>query len=135
MIGTVWSGQRVGGYVGARARVAELLQLFHAPLADTLLVVLKRERFLKTLSVLNVALLSCPNGIIADEPSSEKKENRQASSLSPEPRHGQFFISKKERKKTDNPREGWVGGRHAASPPPHRDFKERSVVLAVAHPP
>ena len=116
-------GQRVGGYVGARARVAELLQLFHAPLADTLLV------------VLNVALLSCPNGIIADEPSSEKKENRPASSLSPEPRHGQFFISKKERKKTDNPREGWVGGRHAASPPPHRDFKERSVVLAVAHPP
>ena len=31
---------------------------------------------------------------------------------------------KKERKKTDNPREGWVNG----TPPPHRDFKERSVM-------
>ena len=31
---------------------------------------------------------------------------------------------KKERKKTDNPREGWEDG----TPPPHRDFKERSVV-------
>ena len=30
----------------------------------------------------------------------------------------------------DNPREGWEDG----TPPPHRDFKERSVVLAVAHP-
>ena len=30
----------------------------------------------------------------------------------------------KERKKTDNPREGWEDG----TPPPHRDFKERSVV-------
>ena len=37
---------------------------------------------------------------------------------------------KKERKKTDNPREGWEDG----TPPPHRDFKDRSVVLAVAHP-
>ena len=37
---------------------------------------------------------------------------------------------KKERKKTDNPREGWEDG----TPPPRRDFKERSVVLAVAHP-
>ena len=27
---------------------------------------------------------------------------------------------KKERKKTDNPREGWEDG----TPPPHRDFKE-----------
>ena len=36
----------------------------------------------------------------------------------------------KERKKTDSPREGWEDG----TPPPHRDFKERSVVLAVAHP-
>ena len=30
----------------------------------------------------------------------------------------------KERKKTDSPREGWENG----TPPPHRDFKERSVV-------
>ena len=32
--------------------------------------------------------------------------------------------AKKERKKTDNPREGWENG----TPPPHRDFKERGVV-------
>ena len=32
--------------------------------------------------------------------------------------------SRKERKKTDNPREGWEDG----TPPPHRDFKERCVV-------
>ena len=38
--------------------------------------------------------------------------------------------SKKERKKTGTPREGWEDG----TPPPHRDFKERSAVLAVAHP-
>jgi hypothetical protein len=31
---------------------------------------------------------------------------------------------KKERKKTDHPREGWEDG----TPPPHRDFKERCVV-------
>ena len=37
-------------------------------------------------------------------------------------------MSKKERKKADNPREGWEDG----TPPPHRDFKGRSVVLAVA---
>ena len=30
----------------------------------------------------------------------------------------------KERKKTDNPREGWENG----TPPPHRDFKERCVM-------
>ena len=34
------------------------------------------------------------------------------------------LVEKKERKKTDNPREGWENG----TPPPHRDFKERSVV-------
>ena len=33
-------------------------------------------------------------------------------------------LRKKERKKTDNPREGWEDG----TPPPHRDFKERGVV-------
>ena len=32
-------------------------------------------------------------------------------------------IVKKERKKTDNPGEGWEDG----TPPPHRDFKERGV--------
>ena len=39
---------------------------------------------------------------------------------------GFSFIKKKkkERKKTDNPREGWEDG----TPPPHRDFKERCVV-------
>ena len=31
---------------------------------------------------------------------------------------------KKERKKTDSAREGWENG----TPPPHRDFKERSVM-------
>jgi len=31
---------------------------------------------------------------------------------------------KKERKKTDNPREGWEDG----TPPPHREFKERGVM-------
>ena len=36
----------------------------------------------------------------------------------------------KKRKKTGKPREGWEDG----TPPPHRDFKERSVVLAVDHP-
>ena len=33
-------------------------------------------------------------------------------------------LVKKERKKTDKPREGWEDG----TPPPHRDFKERGVV-------
>ena len=32
--------------------------------------------------------------------------------------------TQKERKKTDNPREGWEDG----TPPPHRDFKERGVM-------
>jgi len=32
---------------------------------------------------------------------------------------------KKERKKTDKPREGWEDG---TPPPPHRDFKERGVM-------
>ena len=35
-----------------------------------------------------------------------------------------IVLLKKERKKTDNPREGWEDG----TPPPHRDFKERGVV-------
>ena len=33
------------------------------------------------------------------------------------------YQRKKERKKTDNPREGWEDG----TPPPHRDFKEGTV--------
>ena len=33
-------------------------------------------------------------------------------------------LTRKKRKKTDNPREGWEDG----TPPPHRDFKERGVV-------
>ena len=36
-------------------------------------------------------------------------------------RHTDTNKLKKERKKTDNPREGWEDG----TPPPHRDFKER----------
>ena len=32
-------------------------------------------------------------------------------------------LNKRRKKKTDNPREGWEDG----TPPPHRDFKERSV--------
>ena len=35
-----------------------------------------------------------------------------------------YFYLVKKRKKTDNPREGWENG----TPPPHRDFKERSVM-------
>ena len=46
----------------------------------------------------------------------------QAPSLA---RHGvPIDFTQKERKKTDNPREGWEDG----TPPPHRDFKERCVV-------
>ena len=37
---------------------------------------------------------------------------------------GESRSVKKERKKTDNPREGWEDG----TPPPHRDFKERGVM-------
>ena len=37
---------------------------------------------------------------------------------------GAPVLPKKERKKTDNPREGWEDG----TPPPHRDFKERGVM-------
>jgi len=33
-------------------------------------------------------------------------------------------VIKKERKKTEKPREGWEDG----TPPPHRDFKERGVM-------
>jgi len=40
---------------------------------------------------------------------------------------------KKERKNTDNAREGWDGWEDG-TPPPTLDFKERSAVLAVGHP-
>ena len=45
---------------------------------------------------------------------------RRSSSRAPAPASKR----EKERKKTDNPREGWEDG----TPPPHRDFKERGVV-------
>ena len=51
----------------------------------------------------------------------------QAARTPPAPLAGRASHSdyvKKERKKTDNPREGWENG----TPPPHRDFKERGVV-------
>jgi len=41
------------------------------------------------------------------------------------PPHTGRDFKRKERKKLDKPREGWEDG----TPPPHRDFKERSVVL------
>ena len=47
--------------------------------------------------------------------------NRVGSLVKPSGADG---VAKKERKKTDNPREGWEDG----TPPPHRDFKERSVM-------
>ena len=40
-------------------------------------------------------------------------------------RAASFFGSRKERKKIDNPREGWEDD---GTPPPHRDFKERGVM-------
>ena len=47
------------------------------------------------------------------------------SSYPPRRSHSCRFFALKERKKTDNPREGWEDG----TPPPHRvrDFKERGV--------
>ena len=72
--------------------------------------------------------------------------NRTCVSASARQKEHKNLSPKKKRKKTDNPtrpkdihlenlerdnrREGWEDG----TPPPHRDFKERSVVLAVAHP-
>ena len=47
--------------------------------------------------------------------------------LRPHAGHPRYACAKgllKERKKTDNPREGWEDG----TPPPHRDFKERGVM-------
>ena len=61
-------------------------------------------------------------------PRAPPEESKSWSSLPPA-RNPLVIIGKK-RKKTDNPREGWEDG----TPPPHRDFKERSVVLAAAHP-
>ena len=54
------------------------------------------------------------------------------SRLSDSVKNGNALMCLKERKKTevlqvlqDNPREGWEDG----TPPPHRDFKEKGVVL------
>ena len=61
---------------------------------------------------------------------------RQHSIQSPERK--KEFYNKKERKKEfkeNRQNKGGMGGRHAATTQPHReDFKERSVVLAVADP-
>ena len=54
------------------------------------------------LSKADVALARRSHGLCDPERGKRTKENR------------------KERKKTDNPREGWEDG----TPPPHRDFKE-----------
>ena len=54
-----------------------------------------------------------------------KKEGWEDGTL-PAPHTGRDF-KRKERKKKENPREGW--GWEDGTPPPHRDFKERSVVL------
>jgi len=51
-----------------------------------------------------------------------KKENRQPKG-GMGGRHAAICTEKKI-KKTHNPREGWENG----TPPPHRDFKERSVM-------
>ena len=47
------------------------------------------------------------------------------------PAHLSRFCPKKERKKTDNPREGWEDG----TPPPHRDFLRRGECGASRRPP
>ena len=66
-----------------------------------------------TLAVIKVvAVISFAEAFVVKK--ERKKENRQ-------PKGGTLL--KKERKKTDNPREGWEDG----TPPPHRDFKERRV--------
>ena len=49
-----------------------------------------------------------------------KKERKKTDN----PREGWEDGVLKERKKTANPREGWEDG----TPPPHRDFKERGVM-------
>ena len=51
------------------------------------------------------------------------EESREGCQLR-KPSNGSLSGRVKERKKTDNPREGWENG----TPPPHRDFKERSVM-------
>ena len=54
---------------------------------------------------------------------SDTHRHKQAHKTKKE-RKKQAHKTMKERNKTDNPREGWEDG----TPPPHRDFKERSVV-------
>ena len=69
---------------------------------------------------LNSYLLMCAKKKRARDadagPSSEPFSKHPAGAAHP--------LACKERKKTDNPREGWENG----TPPPHRDFKERSVM-------
>ena len=59
---------------------------------------------------------------------SSKKERKQTTQgrdgRTARRHHTGILMWEKERKKTDNPREGWEDG----TPPPHRDFKERGVV-------
>ena len=57
-------------------------------------------------------------------PSHPKQTRRKANGKEKNVQETTTIERDKERKKTDNPREGWEGG----TPPPHRDFKERSVM-------
>ena len=66
---------------------------------------------------------SGPLGALLSSPALDVRLMTALQVLQVQPKGGRLFL-KKERKKTDNPREGWEDG----TPPPHRDFKERGVV-------